>query len=119
MEKIGYKIKQLRETNNLSREYIAEQMGISDRTYSKIENNERDPTFEELESISQLFKIDTKDLLYGTPKIVFENKDSVSIQNQGTIVNHNSNEINAVYIKHLESEIEYLKSLLEKSKTIM
>ena len=116
MEKIGYKIKQLRETNNLSREYIAEQMGISDRTYSKIENNERDPTFEELESISQLFKIDTKDLLYGTPKIVFENKDSVSIQNQGTIVHQGNNDVNSAYINHLEKEIEYLKSQLEKNK---
>lgn len=112
--KIGVKIKQLRESKNYTRELIAEKMGISDRTYAKIENGERLPSFEELEKLSQIFAIDSKDLLYGTPKIIFENKDTVSINNQGTIVQNNSTELVNAYIKHLEEEILYLKSLINK-----
>ena len=48
------KLKQIRELKNLSQEYIANQLGLSVRAYSKIETGETQLTINRLNEISRI-----------------------------------------------------------------
>ena len=43
MHNIGQKVKELREKRNYTQEYMAEQLGITQGSYSKIEQNKSNP----------------------------------------------------------------------------
>lgn len=56
--KIGNKIKSIRiHELNLSAHYVAEQLGMTTRAYSNIENNVSDISFSKLSKISEIFKV--------------------------------------------------------------
>ncbi|WP_428223531.1 helix-turn-helix domain-containing protein [Flavobacterium sp.] len=57
------KLKQLREYKNYSQEYIATQLGISIRAYSKIENGETQLTFKRFNEICAILKMQPEHLL--------------------------------------------------------
>ncbi|MEW6698701.1 MAG: helix-turn-helix transcriptional regulator [Bacillota bacterium] len=61
---LGNRLKTLREENNLSREELANLLGLSYWAISKYENNERIPDHETLNKIADYFKI-TIDYLLG------------------------------------------------------
>jgi transcriptional regulator with XRE-family HTH domain len=60
---IGYKIKKLREIQNLTQEYIAGQLGISQRAYSKVETGVTRLTVERLTAIARILCLSESDLL--------------------------------------------------------
>lgn len=82
---IGNKLKLLRESKQLSRAQIADVLKISERTYIKYENNESYPSHEIILNVANYYNVNPQDLEYGVPKMVFENKDNTSVQNQGYI----------------------------------
>jgi len=51
---LGDKLKTLRLNKNLTQEYIAEELGVTQKTYSNFENNKTQPTFPQIEKIAQL-----------------------------------------------------------------
>ena len=54
---LGEKLKQARLTKNFSQEYKAEDLQISQKTYSNFENNKTKPDFSQIEEISKVFKV--------------------------------------------------------------
>ncbi len=61
---VGDNIKKYREMLKYSQAYVAEELGISQNAYSKIENNQtKSFTLERLEKIAALFHINLGDLL--------------------------------------------------------
>ena len=60
-EKVGKRIKQLREKNNMTQEVFAEKCGL-DRTYiTSLERGERNISIVNLEKISNAFNISLRD----------------------------------------------------------
>lgn len=71
--KIGDKIKQLREEINMSRSELAQKIGITYYALSKYETNERQPDYDTLKNIANLFNVST-DYLLGRSNIRNPNK---------------------------------------------
>lgn len=109
------KIKQIREIKNLSQEYIANEVGITVRGYSKIESGETKLSIDRLNDISKALEVPPLEILGFDEKQIFNN-----CKQEGNIgINHNYSlkEVIKIYekrIAHLESEILFLRSRLEQ-----
>ena len=67
------KIKKIRELKNVSQEFVATQLGLSIRAYSKIETGETQLTINRLNEISKALGIDPIEVLGFDDKQVFNN----------------------------------------------
>jgi transcriptional regulator with XRE-family HTH domain len=65
---IALNIRKLRHWRELKQSYVADQSGMSKRTYSDIETGKRSPTFEELEWIAAALQITVFHLLLFNPE---------------------------------------------------
>ena len=63
MYSIGEKIKKAREAKNLTQEFVATKLGITQRAYSKIENNEVNITVAKLLEISKILSVEPNEFL--------------------------------------------------------
>ncbi len=108
------KIKQIRELKNVTQEYIATQLGLPIRAYSKIETGETQLTINRLNEISKALCIDPIEVLGFDKNNVFNFNNS-----QGNMgINHINlpEKLIQQYEKTiivLEDEVRLLKSLLE------
>ncbi|MCK4661424.1 MAG: helix-turn-helix transcriptional regulator [Bacteroidales bacterium] len=113
--KISTKIKKVRELKGYSQEYMADQMGITQAAYSKIENNEKNINFEKLTTIAKVLDIEPLKLLNFDEQQVFNNCKNGNFGNNG-IYNAYSEKERQLYeerIKHLEKEVEFLRTLVK------
>lgn len=105
-------LKILRELNDYTQEFIAEDiLGISQNTYSRLEQNPSKITAEQAQKLSDLYKVSIANLLSeATPVITFKenaitnNSNSANGYNQSTTIQNNENEV-----KVLKEEIEFLR----------
>ncbi|MGD1843283.1 MAG: helix-turn-helix domain-containing protein [Thermonemataceae bacterium] len=73
---IGDNIKKYREMLKYSQAYVAEELGISQNAYSKIENNQtKSFTVDRLEKVAALFQISLADLIGIEKSIAVNNVD--------------------------------------------
>src|SRR3989344_1453750 len=63
------KIKELREQNKFSQEYLAEKLGVSRPTYMQIEKGERELTISEAKKLASIFDISLEDFLAGKKSV--------------------------------------------------
>ena len=79
-------IKILREVNNYTQEFVAEDiLGISQNTYSRLEQNPNKITAEQAQKLSELYKVSIANLLSeATPVITFQSK-SISENDNSSI----------------------------------
>lgn len=63
MQRIAFKIRKVREYKNLSQEYLATKIGISQNAYSKIELGYSKITLDRFFHIANLLDVDTHDLM--------------------------------------------------------
>ncbi len=71
--KIGTNVKKIRELKNISRQFLADNVGISLKTYSNIENNLTSPDIDTLEKIAETVNVSLYKLLNFDEKIVLNN----------------------------------------------
>ncbi len=108
------KIKQIRELKNLTQDYVASQLQLTTRAYSKIESGETQLTINRLNEISSILGIEPIELLGFDDKQVFNN-----CKQEGNIgINHINipDKLIQQYektIQVLEDEVMLLKSLLK------
>ncbi len=108
------KIKQIRELKNLTQEFVATQLDLSTRAYSKIESGETQLTINRLNEISSILGIEPIEVLGFDDKQVFNN-----CKQEGNIgINHINipDKLIQQYektIQVLEDEVILLKSLLK------
>jgi transcriptional regulator with XRE-family HTH domain len=119
------KIRLLRSSRKWSREYLAEQLGMSSNGYGALERGDSEFTLDKLEKLSELFEMSLNDLVDVAEKgiFTFSNHDG---RNQGNA----QFQINHVYsseyleIKHelekqiLINEMQH-KSIAEKDEQIV
>ena len=65
------KIKQIRELKNFTQEYIAQQLNLSTRAYSKIETGETQLTINRLNEISAILEVQPMEVLGFDDKKIF------------------------------------------------
>ncbi len=103
---IGIKLKKLRDQHGFSQEYVANELGISQSTYFKLEAEQIRLTVERAKQLSKLYEID--------PEYFFSSDASAIYYNNGTGNYHNS--INSTIEKYENSTGELNKELVELLK---
>jgi transcriptional regulator with XRE-family HTH domain len=107
------KIKQIRELKNFTQEYVAQQLGLSTRAYSKIETGETQLTINRLNEISAILEVPPMEVLGFDDKKVFNFYNSNDINN---VKNMNMPE---KLIQQYEETIQSLKEQIAVMKLLM
>jgi transcriptional regulator with XRE-family HTH domain len=113
---IGSKIKKLRELKNFTQSHMAEELGISQSTYSKIEMGEVDVSMSKLEKISSVLGLTPQEVFTFNEQMIFnvmynQNGHNGFVINKG--VSENEIEIYKDQIQTLKNEIEHLKKIID------
>lgn len=109
MIKIGNNIKKLRELKNISRQHVADNVGVSLKTYSNIENDITSPDVNLLEKIADTIEVSVYKL--------FNFNEKVILNNHGKHVVNFGNSFNQYGNFDKEREL-YEKLLIEKDNQI-
>lgn len=107
---LGTKLRQLRLKNELSQEYVAQTLRVSQKTYSNMENDKTTLSVETLKQIAQLYNIDMLELLQDGKVVVQNNNSNDTSTVHGIIYNHASDEL----IEQLKERINDLKEIITK-----
>ncbi len=128
MHNIGHNIRKVRELKNLTQEYVAKKLGVSRSFYIKVENNETQIKFEQLQSLSKVMDVALNDIIDFNDKQIFNTTHhNHNVKNVGNVVNdYQHEEMKAMYEKLLaekdariqekDETIKMMKSLLDKFK---
>ena len=107
------KLKQIRELKNLSQEYIANQLGLSVRAYSKIETGETQLTINRLNEISRIMGVDPIEVLG------FDDKNIFNINNSTGNNGYNYINFPDKLVQQYEQTIQSLKEQIALMKLLM
>jgi transcriptional regulator with XRE-family HTH domain len=100
------KLKQLRELKNFTQEYMAQQLGLSTRAYSKIETGETQLTINRLNEISTILGVDPIEALGFDHQNIFNNYGT----QEGNIGLNQTFNLPDKLIEQYEKRIEQLES---------
>ena len=110
---IGNKIKNIRELKNLTQEYMAERLDISQSAYSKLEKGDIKVSQEKLSQIADILEVNPEDISSFDSQKYFNSFNNVKGSNNGSIIIGTDEEL----IKELyEDKILLLEKLLEKTE---
>ena len=112
---IGNKIKNIRELKNLTQEFIAEKLDVSQAAYSRMENGETKITDEKLNQIAEILEVKPEDIKAFDSQKYFNSVGNVEGDNNynGIYISENDTEL----IKKLyEDKIVLLEELLNLTK---
>ena len=106
------KIKNIRELKDFTQEYMAEQLGITQAAYSKIETGQTKLTPNKISDIAEIFEMDASDLMAYDMQKYFNSFNNVKRSNNGSTITQDES------IKNLYDEVVALHkdkiTLLEK-----
>ena len=82
LESLGYRIKYLRERNNISQIEFAKKIGVSNTVLSRYESGDRKPDYDTLQLIADFFDVSTDYLLgrTGNASLTHQEKDEQEFQ---------------------------------------
>lgn len=112
--KLGERIKKIRELKNLTQDFMAEQLRMTQSSYSKLEKR-NDIQFSKLEQIAKVLGVRTEEIIKLDERVVFNLINNKSAK--GIVINQISPNEKKAYEDHintLKSEIDYLKTILNK-----
>ena len=113
---IGDKIRKVRELKGFFQDFMAGKLEMSQRAYSKIENNDIKLDWGRIEDISKILEIEPTDLVSFDDSLVFNN--CVQSGKFQVFNNNFPDELKKSYedrIAHLEQEVLFMRGLLAKS----
>jgi transcriptional regulator with XRE-family HTH domain len=111
--KISDRIKSIRVSKQFSQDYMATQLGISQRAYSKLENEEIKLDIEKLQKIAKILEVESGELLSG------ESNQTNQFSNNKLITNAIVNNYNKMQEGLHHEIIQILKAENESLKTII
>ena len=113
-ERIGRKIKKIRELRDFTQEYVAYEIGISQGSYSDIERGQTDVSFTALEKIAGVLGVSPTALIEFDDALIINNASNMGHQHAKNTVTYNLDEkVIQLYedkIKLLEEKIAWLES---------
>ncbi|WP_258543369.1 helix-turn-helix domain-containing protein [Parvicella tangerina] len=116
---VGERIKKYRNMRNITQEEIASNLDISQRAYSKIENNEVQIKLDRLQKIADLLDVDARLLLpegnnQHFEKVTYSQISCDKVVNQ---ISKKEQELYGAIIERQQTEIEYLKGIISVLKS--
>jgi transcriptional regulator with XRE-family HTH domain len=116
---IGQKIKKLRELKNLTQTHMAQQLGVSQSAYSKMELGESEVTYNRLEKISEILEMKPEEVISFNESMVFNEMNNqyggnVFSQIDQNTISDTERQLYQDQINLLKEEVSYLKKMLEK-----
>lgn len=112
MEKIENKIRNIRELKNLTQEYMADKLGISQAAYSKIENGATKVSYEKLQDIAKIMDVKVEDIQSFETEKYFNSFNNLKGNNNGVVTIAFDEDIKKLY----EDKIVLLEKLLSKTE---
>lgn len=113
---LGNKIKKLRELKNLTQSHMANELGITQSTYSKIEVGEIDVSFSKLEKISEVLGMSPEEIFTFNENMIFNVMHNLN-GNNGFVINKGASEVEIQLYKDqivtLKQEVDHLKKIIE------
>ncbi|TDO73336.1 DNA-binding XRE family transcriptional regulator [Flavobacterium chryseum] len=110
---IKNKIKSIRELKNYTQEYMADQLGVTQAGYSKIEKGKTILSYVKLVEIAKILDVSVEDIISFDSQKYFNNFNNVNGNNNGSIMINADNET----LKNLyEDKIKLLEKLLKKTE---
>lgn len=121
MNTIGQKIKKIREIKGFKQDYMADQLEISQQSYSNIESNKIDVPFSKITQIAEVFGMRIEDMVAFDEKFVFNmtGNHNMGYNNNPTIHMNFPEKVQQLYeeqILGLKLEVEYLKEIIGIAK---
>ncbi len=101
------KIKNIRELKNYTQNYLADQLGISQAAYSKIEKGITDLSFNKLEEIAVILEVNLEDILHFETDLFLNNNSEIVM----TEAKNNNDLVQNLY----KDKILLLEKLLNKT----
>lgn len=111
MNKIGERIRKLREDKNISQEKMALELDLTQSNYGRLEKDDKRLNAPKLEKIAELLQI-TVSFLFNeqTSKVIHQtNNEKAEAYNVDTIIQADKD-----HIQTLKDEIVFLRKLLDK-----
>lgn len=111
---IPAKIKKIRELKGISQDYVASQLEISQRAYSKIETGSTRLRWDHIQDIAKILGIDPMEMIQADESLVFNHCQQSG--KFGDLYNNFPKELKEQYeiqIKYLKEEITFLRKQLE------
>lgn len=112
MEKIENKIRNIRELKNLTQEYMADKLGISQAAYSKIENGNTKVSYDKLQDIAKIMGVKVEDIQSFDTQKYFNSFNNLKGNNNGVVNINFDEDIKKLY----EDKITLLEKLLAKTE---
>ncbi|MDI9339793.1 MAG: helix-turn-helix transcriptional regulator [Sediminibacterium sp.] len=118
MVNIGSNIKRIREFKNLSRSFIADNIGVSLKTYSNIENDVSSPDIRTLERIAESMQVSLFRLFNFDDNVILNNNGSHVETFANHITHHGSSEkeraLYELLLKEKDERIRMLEQQLNR-----
>ena len=111
MSTIGQRIKRIREAKDYTQEHLANKLGISQNSYSKIETGGVKITTDRLKQIAEVLEVSPEELLHEDYKVFNQNNGTID-KFYGYI--EHLQEDNKEHIKMLYEQIRYLQKENER-----
>jgi transcriptional regulator with XRE-family HTH domain len=116
---IGQKIKKLRELKNLTQSHVAQQLGVTQSAYSKMELGESEVTYSKLERISDVLGMKPEEVIAFNDQMIFNISNN---QYGGNVFSHidqngiteNERKLYHDQIDLLKNEVAHLKEMIAK-----
>jgi transcriptional regulator with XRE-family HTH domain len=111
MNNIGNKIRRLREQKGYSQESLAQELGLTQPSYARLEKQDERISITRLMQIAAILKTTVAELIDENSKNIIHqtNNKKAEAYNVETIINADKE-----HIQSLKDEIAFLKKLLEK-----
>ena len=109
MNAVGTRIRKIREERGIKQENIADDMGITQSSYGRLEKDDNRLTVTKLIKISEILNISVS-TLFGekAANVIHENKGDNAQAHIGTFVQQDKE-----HIESLKEEIKFLRKMLE------
>ena len=122
MHGIEEKIRNIRELKNLTQEYVAERLGMTQAGYSKIESGVTKLSYSKIENISKILEVEVEELLAFDSQKYFNSFNNVKGSNNGSVtIKVEDSDVKNLYedkIMLLEKLLKINEEQLQKYKNI-
>lgn len=106
------KLKQLRTEKNFTQQEVAENIGLSQSEYSKIENNQIKLDFEIASRLARFYKISLKEIIDFEKNYYIENFSQSAINTESLTINNN--DIALKLLEQISEQNKILANLVEQ-----
>ena len=119
IKKIGDTIRKAREEKKYTQQYLAQQLGMTQKAYCKIENSQTQLTIVHLDKISEVLETPINQLL-GTDGAVYNNYATNTGSGDGIVINKTPSEkLSDLYEKMIKTQGDENSFLREQNITLL